>query len=119
MYRYNLASISQRYFLLLNQQSSASLVNNSTNEKLYLFSIQDWIYHQICCSSYPLHPLLPALLEAYVNSILVKSSKTDYTNQPIESKDIAKLFEENSVFGKVNKVVCHAILCESNIYFAF
>ena len=36
-----------------------------------------------------------------MNSILVKSSKTDYTNQPIDARDITNLFEENTVFGKV------------------
>ena len=31
----------------------------------------------------------------------MKSSKTDYTNQPIDARDITNLFEENTVFGKV------------------
>lgn len=57
----------------------------------------------MCCCTYPLHQHMPALLEAYVNSILVKSNKTDYTNQPIEAKDIAKLFEDNSIFVKVKQ----------------
>ena len=65
---------------------------------------QDWIYSQISHCSYPLHPLLPSLLEVYVNSILVKSAKTDHTNQPIESREIAELFSEKPVFQKVFKL---------------
>ncbi|XP_060560461.1 integrator complex subunit 2-like [Ruditapes philippinarum] len=66
----------------------------------YKVPIKDWIYSQISHCSYPLHPLLPSLLEVYVNSILVKSAKTDHTNQPIESREIAELFTEKPVFQK-------------------
>ncbi|WAR02639.1 INT2-like protein, partial [Mya arenaria] len=66
----------------------------------YKVPIKEWIYSQIFECSYPLHPLLPQLIEAYVNSILVKSNKTDHTNQPISATDIARLFSEKPVFNK-------------------
>ncbi|KAL4223618.1 Integrator complex subunit 2 [Mactra antiquata] len=66
----------------------------------YKVPIKDWIYSQIYQCSYPLHPLLPQLLEVYVNSILVKSAKTDHTNQPIETREIMDLFNKKPVFQK-------------------
>lgn len=66
----------------------------------YKVPIKDWIYSQISHCSYPLHPLLPSLLEVFVNSILVKSAKTDHTNQPIETQEIVQLFSEKPVFQK-------------------
>lgn len=65
----------------------------------YKVPIKDWIYRQISQSSQPLHPLLPSLLEVYVNSILVKSNKTDHTNQPITTQEIAELYRD-SIFVK-------------------
>ena len=46
-----------------------------------------------------MHPLLPSLIEVYVNSIMVKSAKTDHTNQPIGVQEISDLFTD-SVFKK-------------------
>nr|CAG4642304.1 EOG090X0154 [Evadne anonyx] len=43
--------------------------------------IKTWIYRQICESRPPLHPLLPSLVEVYVNSILTFTSKN--TNQTV------------------------------------
>ncbi|XP_057339927.1 integrator complex subunit 2-like [Microplitis mediator] len=61
--------------------------------------IKNWIYRQICNSTAPLHPVLPALVEVYVNSILVTSSKTtEHTNKPITEDEIRRVFQ-NSVFG--------------------
>lgn len=36
--------------------------------------IKSWIYRQICNSSAPLHPVLPSLIEVYVNSIICTNS---------------------------------------------
>ncbi|XP_052246674.1 integrator complex subunit 2-like isoform X3 [Dreissena polymorpha] len=66
----------------------------------YKVPIKDWIYKQISVSSYPLHPLLVSLIEVYVNSILVKSNKTDHNNQPISSQEIADMFTQHSVFSQ-------------------
>lgn len=61
--------------------------------------IKNWIYRQICNSVPPLHPVLPALVEVYVNSILVTNNKTsEHTNKPMTEAEIRKVFQ-NSVFG--------------------
>lgn len=61
--------------------------------------IKNWIYKQICSSVPPLHPVLPALVEVYVNSILVTSNKTsEHTNKPITEDEIRRVFQ-NNVFG--------------------
>ncbi|XP_066600597.1 integrator complex subunit 2 [Prorops nasuta] len=61
--------------------------------------IKNWIYQQVCNSVSPLHPVLPALIEVYVNSILVMNTKTlEHTNKPITEDEIRKVFQ-NSVFG--------------------
>ncbi|CAK9813155.1 Integrator complex subunit 2 [Anthophora plagiata] len=61
--------------------------------------IKNWIYKQICNSVPPLHPVLPALVEVYVNSILVTNNKTsEQTNKPITEDEIRRVFQ-NSVFG--------------------
>ncbi|KAK2582438.1 hypothetical protein KPH14_004748 [Odynerus spinipes] len=61
--------------------------------------IKNWIYRQLCDSVPPLHPVLPALVEVYVNSILVTNNKTsEHTNKPITEDEIRRVFQ-NSVFG--------------------
>ncbi|KAK6190857.1 hypothetical protein SNE40_002632 [Patella caerulea] len=55
--------------------------------------IKDWIYRQMCSSCLPLHPLLPPLIDSYVNSIIVKGIKTDNLNQPITEQEILEVFE--------------------------
>ena len=59
----------------------------------YFFSI----YRQICDSSPPLHPVLPALLEVFVNSALVPASNRgspDQTvNEPISEHEIRAVFQ--------------------------
>lgn len=59
---------------------------------------------QICSSVAPLHPVLPALVEVYVNSILVPSTKapTPNTNQLIDEEEIRKVFR-NSLSHQVLK----------------
>ena len=77
---------------------------------------QDWIYAQICVCAPPLHPLLPQLIEAYVNSILVKSNKTDHTNMPIPASDITQLFTDHPVFSKVTKFNISKVQCICKIF---
>lgn len=64
--------------------------------------IKNWIYRQVCNSIAPLHPVLPALIEVYVNSILVPPSSKLYdqtnTNKPLSEDEIRRVFQ-NSVFG--------------------
>lgn len=57
--------------------------------------IQNWIYKQICQSKKPIHHMLPKLIEAYVNSVVVSTSVHGHcgTNQPIPSEFIARIFK--------------------------
>ena len=56
--------------------------------------IREWIFKQICSASAPLHPVLPSLIEAYVTSIMVPSSKScQTTNQPILESDLHRIFQ--------------------------
>lgn len=54
-------------------------------------------YRQICSSTPPLHPVLPALVEVYVNSILVPSAKapSENTNQPMDVEEISQVFRHS------------------------
>ncbi|GBP98280.1 Integrator complex subunit 2 [Eumeta japonica] len=63
--------------------------------------IKNWIYRQICNCTAPLHPVMPALVEVYVNSILTISSKAanEYVNKPITEEEIRRVFR-NSIFGE-------------------
>lgn len=68
--------------------------------------IKDWIFRQLCVSALPLHPVLPALVEVYVNSVLVpaptRSGTTgsaltsgldhDLTNEPISEQEVRAVF---------------------------
>lgn len=62
--------------------------------------IKNWIYRQICNCTSPLHPVMPALVEVYVNSILVINNKgtNEYVNKPIMEEEIRRVFR-NSIFG--------------------
>lgn len=57
--------------------------------------INDWIYRQICESKRPIHNIMPKLIEAYVNSIVISTSAHGHcgTNKPIEEANIARIFE--------------------------
>ncbi|XP_076045426.1 integrator complex subunit 2 [Oratosquilla oratoria] len=64
--------------------------------------IKDWIYKQICASTTPLHPVLPQLIEVYVNSILIvsKGNITDSFNEPITQKEIMAVFMQSIFVDK-------------------
>lgn len=57
--------------------------------------INDWIYRQICESKKPIHNILPKLIEAYVNSVIIATTVQGYcyTNQPISEEDIERVFK--------------------------
>ncbi|XP_076108239.1 integrator complex subunit 2-like [Mytilus galloprovincialis] len=65
----------------------------------YKVPIKDWIYRQICSSGCPLHNLLPSLIEVYVNSIIIKSTKTDHLNEPLSNQEVLDVYK-SSVFGQ-------------------
>ena len=62
--------------------------------------IKTWIYRQICQSRPPLHPLLPSLVEVYVNSILTfstakgqsQSASVEMAHDPISEEEIRAVF---------------------------
>ncbi|MPC16880.1 Integrator complex subunit 2 [Portunus trituberculatus] len=71
--------------------------------------IKDWIYNQICASSTPLHPVMPQLIEVYVNSIILSSNKggmSDHFNEPISEEEIMAVFSQ-SIFTEKNSGKCH------------
>lgn len=56
-------------------------------------SIKDWIFNQICNSVSPIHHILPSLIEAYVNSILLPNSQSSHlTNDPITEDELNSVF---------------------------
>ncbi|CAH1791964.1 unnamed protein product [Owenia fusiformis] len=65
--------------------------------------IKDWIFKQLCSSTTPIHPLLPPLINVYVNSIISPSNKSDHTNSPITQKEIMTVFQD-SVLVKHSKL---------------
>ncbi|GFO32797.1 integrator complex subunit 2 [Plakobranchus ocellatus] len=60
-------------------------------------SIKKWVYKQICSSCFPLHPLLPQLIESYVNSVIPKTPKPEHTNERIQEDEALALFETTAV----------------------
>lgn len=62
--------------------------------------IKSWIYRQICNSSIPLHPVLPSLIEAYINAIIVPTAKAhvEHTHKPLSKEDVMRVFRY-SVIG--------------------
>lgn len=60
--------------------------------------IKSWIYKQICNCTTPLHPVLPALIEVYVSSIISPITKVEHTPRPLTEVEILRVFR-NSVVG--------------------
>lgn len=62
-------------------------------------SIKQWIFNQICQSSMPLHPVLLSLIEAYVNSIIIPTTKTqtEVIHQHLGMDDIMKVFRNSAI----------------------
>ncbi|CAL1529921.1 unnamed protein product [Lymnaea stagnalis] len=69
-------------------------------------SIRKWVYRQICSSCFPLHPLLPQLIESYVNSVIPKTPKPEHTNEPLSEAEILALFDikKKNVAGTKDKL---------------
>lgn len=74
---------------------------------------------QFCSSISPLHPVLPALVEVYVNSILVPNSKSpnENTNQPIEEEDIRNVFRDFISQGSVVSASHSIHSLHASVYF--
>lgn len=70
--------------------------------------IKDWIYNQICASVTPLHPVMPQLIEVYVNSIILPASKgglSDTFNEPISEEEIMSVFSQSIFTEKASSLV--------------
>uniref|UniRef100_A0A336MQH9 CSON004873 protein n=1 Tax=Culicoides sonorensis TaxID=179676 RepID=A0A336MQH9_CULSO len=59
--------------------------------------IKNWIYRQICSATTPLHPVLPSLIEAYVNSIIVPNAKgpVEHSHNPLAEQEIQRIFQDS------------------------
>lgn len=58
--------------------------------------IKNWIFQQLCNCRPPIHHILPSLIEAYVNSILLPTSQSAHmTNEPIAEEDLIKVFQRD------------------------
>lgn len=58
--------------------------------------IKNWIYKQICNCSTPVHPVMPALIEVFVNSIIASNSKFT-TEQPLSEEEIQVIFQKSEL----------------------
>ena len=64
--------------------------------------IKYWIFRQICVATTPLHPVIPALIEVFVNSVLIPASSRsgagnsimEQTNEPISEQEIREVFKK-------------------------
>lgn len=59
-------------------------------------AIKSWIYKQICNSTTPLHPVMPALIDVYVNSLIASNAKTT-TELPLSEDEIQSIFNKSEV----------------------
>ncbi|KFB40539.1 AGAP003033-PA-like protein [Anopheles sinensis] len=60
--------------------------------------IKSWIYRQICNSVTPMHPVLPALIEVYVSSIILPNQKAgmqqeQHTHKALSEQEIQQVFQ--------------------------
>lgn len=64
--------------------------------------IKNWIYNQICNCTTPVHPVMPALIEVFVNSIILSNSKFA-TEQPLSEEEIKTIFQKSEIVrNKIN-----------------
>ena len=73
--------------------------------------IKLWIYKQICSSVRPLHPVVPTLIEVYVNSLIVPNPQgkvnIDHMHKPFAESEIMHIFKASQallLFGNKNYV---------------
>lgn len=62
-------------------------------------AIKSWIYKQICNSTTPLHPVMPALIDVYVSSLLASNAKV-VTEQPLSEDEIQRVFNKSEIQAK-------------------
>lgn len=64
--------------------------------------IKNWIYNQICNCSTPVHPVMPALIEVFVNSIILSNSKFA-SEQPLSEDEIKAIFQKSEIISRSSK----------------
>lgn len=80
-------------------------------------TIKSWIYKQICNCRRPLHPVMPALIEVYVNSLILPNQGsgkfgTDHLHKPLSEKEILSVFDSLDSTGF--KLNVHSICVNSD-----
>lgn len=65
--------------------------------------IKNWIYNQICNCSTPVHPVMPALIEVFVNSIILSNSKFA-SEQPLNEDEIKVIFQKSEIVSRQAKL---------------
>lgn len=63
-------------------------------------TIKNWIYKQICSCTIPLHPVMPALIEVYVNSLITPNmlkNSVDHMHKPLSENEILRVFRNSFV----------------------
>ncbi|XP_067686242.1 integrator complex subunit 2-like isoform X2 [Haliotis asinina] len=78
-------------------------------------AIKDWIYKQILHSSLPLHPLLPQVIETYVNSIIVKGAKTEHTNEPLTEQEILAVYRDSVTHSATQRLQPQSDVLQDNL----
>lgn len=73
--------------------------------------IKSWIYKQICNSVRPLHPVMPALIEVYVNTLIVPNPQgkvnVDHMHKPFSEMEILHIFRfNNSGTNVLGEITC-------------
>ena len=56
--------------------------------------ITDWVYRQLCHCITPIHPVIAPLIEAFVNSVIIPASRSDFTNDPISEEELSAVFND-------------------------
>ena len=57
------------YFVVINSNLIA-ILHKKRKKTLFSFGrVYDWVYKQLCCVTEPLHPILPPLIEEYVQAV--------------------------------------------------
>ncbi|XP_017787146.1 PREDICTED: integrator complex subunit 2 [Nicrophorus vespilloides] len=79
-------------------------------------NIKNWIYRQICVATNPLHPVLPLLVEVYVNSIILPNNRSaEQSNKPLSENEIRRVFQ-SSIFGRYfNKKSCQFGMTDNEV----
>lgn len=75
---------------------------------IYINAFFSLLDSQICASVTPLHPVMPQLIDVYVNSIILPASKgglSDTFNEPISEEEIMSVFSQSIFTEKASSVV--------------